>query len=240
MSGGKWLLLFDVDGTLIESRGAGRVALGEAMREAFGLTGPIDEHDFRGKTDPWIVRELLRLSGWSDERIDERLPEVWAPYLRHLDVALADPATRPTPCPGVPRLLEQLAAAGAWEIALLTGNVAEGARRKLRAADVTGFEVGAFGSDSECRADLPPLAVARASLRLGEDFRLDETIVIGDTPEDIRCARANGTRVVAVATGGFDQASLRVHEPDGLLADLSMIEVVFETLEKAAAPRRVR
>lgn len=234
MSGAQRLLLFDVDGTLIEARGAGRVALGAAMQEAFGLTGPIDEHDFRGKTDPWIVRELLRLSGWGDDEIDERLPEIWPPYLRYLDDALSDDATRPFPCPGVPELLDRLAAEGRWAIALLTGNVAEGARRKLRAAGLTGLDVGAFGSDSECRADLPPLAVTRASRRWGQALRLDEAIVVGDTPEDIRCARANGIRVVAVATGGFDQASLRVHEPDVLLADLSAVDAVLEAFEKVA------
>lgn len=233
------LLLFDVDGTLVKSRGAGRVALRAAMLEVWGLTGPIDGHDFRGKTDPWIVRQLLRFSGWEDGKIDARLPEVWEPYLRHLDAALASSRTRPSPCAGVPRLLERLTAEGHHLLGLVTGNVAEGATRKLRAAGLDGrFEIGAFGSDSECRDDLPPLAVARASRLCGFGFRLDEAIVIGDTPEDVRCARVNGARVIAVATGGFDAGVLQAHGPDLLLEDLADTEAVLEAFEGLGASVR--
>lgn len=237
------LLLLDIDGTLIESRGAGRVALRSAMLEVYGLTGPIDDHDFRGKTDPWIVRDLLRSCGWSDEEIDARLYEVWEPYLRHLDDALEATATRPTPCRGAPELLDRLSKDGRYELALLTGNVEEGAMRKLRAAGITHrFEAGAFGSDSEHRADLPPIAVARAARHTGLSFRVEDAIVVGDTPEDVLCARANHARVLAVATGGFDADDLRSHEPDGVLENLSDSDSVLEALDNvfAGAPKVVR
>jgi phosphoglycolate phosphatase-like HAD superfamily hydrolase len=229
------LLLFDIDGTLIEPRGAGRVALRSAMLEVYGQTGPIDDHDFRGKTDPWIVRDLLRSCGWADEEIDARLDEVWEPYLRHLDDALEAEATRPTPCRGVTALLDRLSADDRYELALLTGNVEEGATRKLRAAGISRFDVGAFGSDSEHRADLPPIAVARAAHRTGLSFRVEEAIVVGDTPEDVLCARANHARVLAVATGGFDADDLRSHEPDGVLENLSDSDSVMEALEDVIA-----
>jgi len=236
------LLLFDIDGTLIEPRGAGRVALGSAMLEVYGQTGPIDDHDFRGKTDPWIVRDLLRCCGWGDEDIDARLHEVWEPYLRHLDDALEAAVTRPTPCRGAPELLDRLSADDRYELALLTGNVEEGATRKLRAAGITHrFDVGAFGSDSEHRADLPPIAVARAARRTGLSFRVEDAIVVGDTPEDVLCARANHARVLAVATGGFDADDLRSHDPDGVLENLSDSDSVLEALEEVvAAAQKVR
>ncbi len=230
------LLLFDIDGTLIEPRGAGRVALRSAMLEVYGLTGPIDDHDFRGKTDPWIVRDLLRCCGWADEEIDARLDEVWKPYLRYLDDALGVAETRPTPCRGVPELMDRLSADGRYELALLTGNVEDGATRKLRAAGILHrFDVGAFGSDSEHRADLPPIAVARAALRTGLSFRVEDAIVVGDTPEDVLCARANHARVLAVATGGFDADDLRSHDPDGVLENLSDSDSVLEALEDVVA-----
>lgn len=232
------LLLFDVDGTLIESRGAGRLAVRAAMLEAFGLAGPIEERDFRGKTDPWIVRELLRLSGWEEEEIDRRLPEIWGPYLRHLDAALAVAANRPVPCEGVHELLDRLADDRRYDLALLTGNVEGGARMKLRAAGLDGrFAVGAFGSDSECRAELPPIAVARAARHTGRGYRVRDAIVVGDTPEDVRCARANRMRVVVVATGGFAMDDLRSYDPDLLLVDLSDTDAVLEGLDAVAAER---
>lgn len=236
MSGAIRLLLFDVDGTLLNPRGAGRVALRQAMLKVFGLTGPIDGHDFRGKSDPAIVRELLRASGWRDAEIDSRLNDLWPPYLAMLETAVEAPATRPSPCPGISSLLDRLALDPSYEVGLVTGNIREGAECKLRAAGLAGrFEVGAFGSDSERREELPALAVERASLRLGVPFRVEETTVIGDTPEDIRAARAAGARVLAVATGGYGLEELRPHDPDGLLAELSDADAVLAVLEQVAA-----
>lgn len=234
------LLLFDIDGTLIEPRGAGRVALRSAMLEVYGLTGPIDDHDFRGKTDPWIVRDLLRSCAWVDEEIDARLHEVWEPYLRYLDDALEAEDTRPTPCPGVPALLDRLSSDGHYELALLTGNVEDGATKKLRAAGILhSFTAGAFGSDSEHRADLPPIAVARAARRTGLSLRVEDAIVVGDTPEDVLCARANHARVLTVATGGFDADQLRSHDPDAVLEDLAELSTVLDALEHIAAAQEV-
>lgn len=122
----KRLLLFDVDGTLIETRGAGRRALRAAMLEVLGEAGMIEGHEFRGKTDPAIVRELLRGAGWDDRRIDAEMPAVWGPYLRELEAALATSELRPSPCPGVRVLLERLSENDRYALGLLTGNVEEG------------------------------------------------------------------------------------------------------------------
>ena len=230
------LLLFDVDGTLIDSRGSGRTALRQAMLQVFGLTGPIDGHDFRGKTDPAIVRELLQESGWRDSEIDRRLGDVWPPYLAMLQRAVDSPALRPSPCPGVIELLDRLADDGRYELGLVTGNVTEGAEKKLRAAGLEGrFPVGAFGSDSEHRHELPPLAIERASARGKGPIVPERTIVIGDTPEDIRAARVAGVRVIAVATGGFGLEELGFHEPDALLADLSDSDGVLALFEEISS-----
>jgi phosphoglycolate phosphatase-like HAD superfamily hydrolase len=236
MRGQAGLLLFDVDGTLLDPHSAGRTALRAAMLEVFGLTGPIDGHDFRGKTDPAIVRALLRESGWRDAEIDRRLEDLWEPYLAMLQTAVESPATRPSLCPGIPELLDRLVDEGRYELGLVTGNVIQGAEKKLHAAGLAGrFETGAYGSDSELRHELPPLAVKRASLHAGVRFRLEETTVVGDTPEDINCARVAGTHVLAVATGGYGIDELSTHEPDGLLADLSDADAVLAVLEEILA-----
>ncbi len=230
------LLLFDVDGTLIETRGAGRRALSAAMLEVFGEAGTIEGHEFRGKTDPAIVRELLRGAGWDDRRIDAEMPGVWGPYLRELEAALATSELRPAPCPGVRVLLERLSGNDRYALGLLTGNVEEGAERKLRAAGLAGrFAIGAFGSDSERRADLPRLAARRASRHMGREFRAEDAILIGDTPEDVRCARACGSRAVAVATGGYDVEALRSYRPDVVLDDFLDTEAVLAALEAVAS-----
>ena len=129
---------------------------------------------------------------------------------------------------GVQPLLDRLIVDERFVLGLVTGNMEEGAWRKLRAAGIsTMFE---FGSDSERRADLPPLAVSRASERFGKRIRVVEAVVIGDTPEDIKCARASNARVLAVATGRHEPAELRSHRPDAVVEDLSDTDEIVRIL----------
>lgn len=224
-------LLFDIDGTLVDTLGAGRAALTEAMVRVYGDTGPIERFDFHGRTDPSIVRELLRAVGRTDPWIEARFPTLWKAYYAALDRELADRDGRVTLFAGVAELLARLGGDGRFLVGLVTGNMEEGAWRKLRAggiADAFGF--GAFGSDSERRADLPPIALRRASARHGASLRIEEAVVIGDTPEDVRCARASGARVLAVATGRHGPGELRALRPDAVLEDLSDTEAVMEIL----------
>jgi phosphoglycolate phosphatase-like HAD superfamily hydrolase len=216
------LLLFDIDGTLLDTQGAGRAALGSAMIDVYGETGPIDEFSFHGKTDPAIVRALLRAAGRTDAEIDAGLPGLWAKYVDYLDGELAGRTHVLAICAGVTDLLADAGAAGDLALGLVTGNVEPGAWRKLRACGLDGnFGVGAFGSDSEHREHLPPIAMERAHASLGISFRPEAVIVIGDTPEDVRCARSSGVTAVAVASGRYTGEELSEHAPDHLFDSLA-------------------
>ena len=225
------LLLFDIDGTLVDTMGAGRAALGTALAEVYGETGPIDSFDFHGKTDPAIVRGLLSEAGWSDDRIEAGFPAVWASYCSALELELSARDGRVRTYPGVDRLLDRLDGDERFAAGLVTGNLEEGARRKLTAAHLGDrFRFGAFGSDSERRDDLPPIARERAVAEYRREFDMSEAIVVGDTPDDIQCARANGARVLAVATGRHTPSELQRHAPDAVLEDLADTRAVMRML----------
>lgn len=225
------LLLFDIDGTLVNALGAGRAALEAAMRSVYGETGPIETFDFHGMTDPAILRKLLAGAGWSQERVARAVGAVWPAYYAELDRELSERDGRVHAYPGVVELLERLRGDRRFAPGLVTGNMEPGAWRKLSACgldDVFGF--GAFGSDSEARDELPPIAARRASTVFGKDFVLGDAMVIGDTPADIRCARVNGIPVLAVATGRHTVAELAAHGPEYLLDDLSDVDRVMRIL----------
>lgn len=222
------LLLFDVDGTLVRVDGAGREALRAAMRRVFGETGPIDEFDFHGRTDPAIVRGLLRAAGREDGAIDRGLPRLWPLYCEALDRELATRREALRVCAGVPELLERIGDSTGLLPGLLTGNVERGAWSKLRACGLDGsFRFGAFGSDSERREELTAVALERARRVSGRRWSAGETVVIGDTPEDVRCARETGARCLAVATGRYSKADLAAHGADAVFDDLSDGEAVL-------------
>ena len=225
------LALFDIDGTILVSDGAGRRAIHRALREVFGGTGPGD-HRFDGKTDPQIVRELMRLDGHDDARIDAGLPDVLDRYVRYLERELADPAYAPRLLGGVLPLLAALEARDDVTLGLLTGNVEAGARAKLRAAGVDPgrFANSAFGSDSEHRPDLPAVAQRRATESLGAAIPGDRVVVIGDTPADVQCGRAIGARAIGVATGRYAAEELEAHGPAFVFADLTDTRAVVEAI----------
>jgi phosphoglycolate phosphatase-like HAD superfamily hydrolase len=193
------------------------------MESVFGTAGPIEGHDFSGKTDPQIARELLHLAGVSDAEIDAGFHQLWEAYLQELEARLVD---RPmTVLPGVPALLQHLEGMPDVALGLLTGNIIEGARLKLDSVGLTDyFEVGGYGSDSERRVDLPAVAIRRAYEAWGSSFPPSSVVVIGDTPRDVACGRYGGTKTVAVATGRHDTEVLAAEGPDEVLADLSDLE----------------
>jgi phosphoglycolate phosphatase-like HAD superfamily hydrolase len=221
------LVLFDIDGTILRSNRAGRRAMIAALREVFGGTGP-EDHRYDGKTDPQIVREVMRLEGHHDAHIDERMDALMALYLAHLERELVDADTRVYP--GVRELLDTLEARDDTILGLLTGNLREGAHAKLRAAGIepTRFRVGAFGSDHEHRPELPELARRRAENELGIEVKGDHLVIIGDTPADMECGRELGARAIGVATGSYSVDELLQCRP----------HAVFETL--ADTPSVVR
>ncbi len=227
----KRLLLFDIDGTLIDTGGAGRSALHSAMLDVYGDVGAFDAFSFHGKTDPAIVRALLRDAGRSDAAVDEGLAELWTRYFDYLDEELERRATTLSVYPGVLRLLTELGRSTEVGLGLVTGNVEGGAWRKLRACGLSGhFALGAFGSDSEAREQLPPIAIERARSRLGVSFAPADVVLIGDTPEDIRAARCTGVGVLAVASGRFSRSELSEHLPDHLFDNLTETAIVMRAL----------
>jgi phosphoglycolate phosphatase len=225
------LVLFDIDGTLLLSDGAGRRAIHRALREVFGSTGPADYY-FDGKTDPQIVRELMRMAGHGDERIDADMQRLLARYLECLHEELSDPQHRPYTLPGVPQLLDALEARPDVILGLLTGNLEQGAKAKLEAVGIapTRFRIGAFGSDHELRPELPAIARARTLRDLGVDVTGNAILVIGDTPADLTCGRSLGAQAIGVATGRYPVEELAKHEPLAVFADLSGTDAVMRVI----------
>jgi phosphoglycolate phosphatase len=201
------LLLFDIDGTLmLKASRAHAQALHAALLRVHDLSGiPEGRVEAAGMTDDAIARQILVLAGVSAERIDARAHEVralaCAEYKARCPADLQDHVA-----PGAVELLEKLAARDDVTLSLVTGNLECVARRKLDAGGIGRFFApgqGGFGSDSEDRADLPEIARVRAG-----GVAADQTVVIGDTPRDIACARADGAHCIAISTGPFRATDL--------------------------------
>jgi phosphoglycolate phosphatase-like HAD superfamily hydrolase len=224
------LVLFDIDGTMLWSDGAGRRAMTEALTNVFGSAGPTDYH-YDGKTDPQIVRDLMRATGHSDATIDERLDPLMERYLGRLAQELSA-GTHAHVFDGVRELLDALEARDDIVLGLLTGNLRAGAEIKLRAAgiDVERFRVCAFGSDHHARPELPAFAQRRAFEALGLEIPGDRIFVIGDTPADIECGRAIGARAIAVATGRYTPEELARHRPYALFSSLADTPAVMRVI----------
>jgi phosphoglycolate phosphatase len=222
------IILFDIDGTLVWG-GPAKHAFVDAMRETYGTPGDFERVSFAGKTDPQIVRELLVAVGLAPEEIASGLDRLWDRYLAYLEARL--PADPVQVLPGVVELLGALTAVEDVGIGLLTGNIAGGARLKLTSGGLWDhFAFGSYGSDHEERDELPAIAVDRARDLWGEAVSAERAIVVGDTPRDVACGKAGGTRTVAVATGSFSVTDLRASGPDHVLTDLSDTDRVVELL----------
>jgi phosphoglycolate phosphatase len=228
------LVLFDIDGTLLSAAGSGRRAIHTALREIFGGVGPAD-YWFDGRTDPEIVRDLMRLDGHADTLIESRLPAVLARYVDCLSTELANPLQRPAVYPGVLPLLDCLESRNDIVLGLLTGNIRPGAEAKLQAVglDPARFTIGAFGSDHAVRGELPAIAVARARAQLGIEVTGQSVIVIGDTPADVACGSGIGARAIAVATGRYTVAELAACGPSAVFADLTDTDAVLASIAGA-------
>ncbi len=195
------LILFDIDGTLVWTRGAGREATHLAMLEVFGTVGALVDHKFGGKTDWQTLMELLHEGGVSHEEIERRMPDYNGAMERSLNAIIHQYDVQP--CPGAVELVESLHQRPDVGLGIVTGNVIGTAPIKLRAAgfDPAWFPIGAYGSEARERDNLPAIAVARADAYYNYAFKPQEVIVIGDTLADITCARSLGAVAVAVETG---------------------------------------
>jgi len=201
------LLLWDIDGTLLLKASKEHAeAIHAAIKRVYHVAIPDGQVEAAGRTDIAIARSILTLAGVSAERVDQRLLAFRAAaveeYARRVPRDLSDHLG-----PHVPKVLDELGQRAGVRHSLVTGSLEPIARMKLRAAGIGAHfpkGQGGFGSDAEDRAELPDIARARAG-----NHPADDTVVIGDTPRDIACARAAGVRVIAVTTGPFDAQALR-------------------------------
>lgn len=215
------LILFDIDGTLLVTGGAAKRAFVRAVQDTYGVVGRLESFPFDGKTDPQIIRVVLKEAGVAGPVIEERLWECLRLYVHYNEEELPR-ATKAVLYPGVRDVLELLSKDERVTLGVLTGNVKEGAKQKLAMFDLARyFAFGVYASDSADRVELARLALQRAEEVTGHRFEPQETYIIGDTEYDISCSRAIGAHAVAVATGNSGVERLGSFGPDLLFRDYS-------------------
>ena len=223
----KRLYLFDIDGTLITSGGAGVTSFNEAVKERCGSLLPLEGINFSGNTDTGIARAVLLAAGMDPSQ--ENIMALLDAYLGKLADRIH--LHQGSLLPGIITLLDKLKDRPDCVLALLTGNLAAGARVKLSHYGVWHyFGFGAYADDHHVRNELGPVAITRALEQHGEEFTPDRIYVIGDTPRDIECGKAFGAVTVAVATGHYSRAELAAHHPDFLFDDLSDADAVLTVI----------
>jgi phosphoglycolate phosphatase-like HAD superfamily hydrolase len=212
------IILFDIDGTLVRTAGAGKAAMEAGLRTAFGVTEIHNTVSYSGRTDVDISGELLRVHGF--QVTPENRQALLDAYLARLPETLK---RRPgAVCPGIHELLAAVANRPGVVLGLLTGNVRAGARLKLGHYGLWDFfACGGFGDDHTCRDDVARSALVAVREHVGGEVNPSDVWVIGDTPLDVRCARAIGANAVAVATGWHPLEELAGCAPDLIFDDLS-------------------
>ena len=223
----KRLLLFDIDGTLITSGGAGENALRLGIKDRFGIDDDLSGIEIAGRTDSGIARQFFAKHSLPDT--PGNTASFFEGYLSHLPRLLSEKNGRLLP--GIVPLLDALSAREDVILALLTGNLERGAKLKLTHYGVWDyFEFGAYADDHHDRNQLGHFARTRARERHGIEFPPERIYVLGDTPHDITCARTIGAKAVAIATGQFTHAQLAPHTPDFLFDDLGDLPAVIAAL----------
>lgn len=224
------LVLFDVDGTLLLTHGAGVAAMVDAGRELFGEQFTMEGMNVAGCLDALIWADAAAMNNIDNHAA--RHDEFRAAYGRHLERRLR--TVRPaTALPGVPALVEHLHYDDDIMLGVLTGNYPETGRLKIRSAglDPEQFIINLWGIDGEHRRDLPRLAMQRYRERNGnERFSSEQVVIIGDTPHDIDCAHHNACRCIAVLTGRYSREEMAAHNPDVIFDDLSDTAAVVEVI----------
>ena len=229
------LILFDIDGTLVLTGGAGGRAMGRAFADIFGLQNGLASISMAGRTDAWIVAQMAAERGVAyDTGILERFHDAYISYLLQ---EIHKPGPQKGVLPGVRAVLDALEGQAGAHLALLTGNFERGAQIKLEYFDLWRyFPSGAFGDRAHDRNTLLPAAIARVEASGGPSVQPSEVVVVGDTPLDVAVAVAAGARSLAVATGSYDVDALRASGADVVLEDLSDVKAVLEGLKLAAGP----
>lgn len=224
------LVLFDIDGTLLLSGGAGGRALHKALQQNCGVENGMQGVRPFGKTDPQIIREALKRSGKEEDFSKEHLECLFTDYLSLLREEIANSAQFRV-LPGARELVSILSRREDWLPGLATGNIEGGAQMKLERAGLSSFfSFGGYGSDAENRADVIRTAIQRG-LEVIVPATAEAIFVIGDTPRDIVHAKEVNVRTVAVATGNYSLSMLRAYRPDLVVESLSPIEPILEFLD---------
>jgi phosphoglycolate phosphatase len=223
----KRLLLFDIDGTLISTMGAGVEALKIVMEQRWAVRDELRDIEIAGKTDRNIAADILRK--YRVEPGDENVSAFLNEYVEELQRLL--PQLDGHVLPGISELLPRMKAKPDRILALLTGNVERGARLKLQRYGLWDFfDFGAYADDHHDRNELGAFARRRAQEKHGHAFDAARIDVIGDTGHDIACGKAIGARTIAVATGSWSRERLSAFEPDFLFDDLRNVDEVIDTL----------
>jgi phosphoglycolate phosphatase-like HAD superfamily hydrolase len=224
------LVLFDIDGTLIESSGLGLRSMLAALEEVFGRPFARNGVKFAGRTDPLILRDLMLANGVAAEQVPHSMGQVLEALPRNMRILVRE--IRVIPLPGVQPLLAILPRQENIALGLITGNIQRTAPIKLAHAgiDPRQFQIGAYGSDAADRNALPSIALRRAEKAFGRAFAAHEALIVGDTPADIACARVHRMKVLAVGTGRFSMDQLSTYQPDFLFPNLSDLAAVVATL----------
>lgn len=224
------LVLFDIDGTLIMTDGAGKRAMSSALQKTYNLKDGLKNIRLDGKTDPQIVREALHQCGKESLLNNQSLHDFFDAYIPLLKTEIKQSSTYQI-LPGVPELLDKLSTQDDIVLGLATGNIERGAQTKLHRGNLTSFfTLGGYGSDSENRTEFIRIAIKRALKDVAPPSEFIETFVVGDTPRDIIHAQRAGTRTLAVATGRYSVKSLLSYTPDFAIPNLSNTSKIVDIL----------
>lgn len=228
------LVLFDIDGTLVSAAGAGRRSLEAAFRSVHGVDGIAAitaSVRFEGRTDPIIIAEMARVASVPSEEVERRADEFREAYLAALREEMSRPDPRRRVMPGVLPLLDHLRGSPGVHLGLVTGNIERGARLKLEPFGLNAyFRHGGFSSDHPDRREIARIATERLSRAAGIAVPSARVTVVGDTEDDVSCARANGYRVVAVESGWVSRERLEAAAPDALFSDLTDLRAVTRAI----------
>ncbi len=224
------LILFDIDGTLLKNGNPIQIdSYRYAIRQVFGIEGSLQDIVPDGKVDSQIFIEILSHRKLPPAQARQQLGQLFSARHQYLEQNMQADQSADV-LPGVVQLL--LALQGRFLLGVLTGNEEQSAWHRLERADLKDFfTLGAFGNESEQRADLVQIAIGRAEALAHQRFSPTEVLLVGDTPKDVDCAKANGVHVLGVATGIYSPEELREADPDAILADLTQISAFQQVIQ---------